>query len=136
MHLYRSAPNISDIFMIIHAIHCTSYIWSYIIYKQFKIFNSQYSLTILEWMITQVFLTLRDCIIKVVRAFLKNYILKFTKVCFLMVCTTTRRLALSGAGSCCFLFIRNLISLWRHPNRLLMIQIPVECQFNELETEM
>jgi hypothetical protein len=50
------------------------------------------------------------------------------EVCF-VYCTDTRRLALSASGSFAFLLFRNIISLLRHSDRLLMIQMPIEIEY-------
>jgi hypothetical protein len=50
-------------------------------------------------------------------------------VCF-VYCSDTRRLALSSGSSCAFLSLKNIVSLWRHPDMLLMIRIPVVIEYH------
>jgi hypothetical protein len=50
------------------------------------------------------------------------------EVC-LMFCSDTHRLALSFCGSCAFMFAKNIQNLWRHPDRMIMIRVPIDIEY-------
>ena len=53
-----------------------------------------------------------------------------TPVCVLC-CTDTKRLALCSAGCVLLLAIKNCMSLWQHPTRLLQVKIPIRFEVIE-----